>query len=108
MWQGGGWRTGAGKVAAGRLGGPKFACGYTGRNNWGVRQTVQPRVPGEIKPQNLQLKKPVRVEAAGETPSLTGEFVGETHRILECAQNHPPWNQHQKGPNLLVGSRGSE
>ena len=25
--QGGGWRTGAGKVAAGRVGGPTFVCG---------------------------------------------------------------------------------
>ena len=32
----------------------------------------------EIKLQNLLLKKPVGVEAAGETPSLTGEVVGET------------------------------
>ena len=39
----------------------------------------------------------MRVAAAEETPSLTGEFVGETHRVLECTQNHPPWNKHQKG-----------
>ena len=36
--------------------------------------------------------------AAGETPSLTGEVVGETHRGLECAQAHPLGNQHQRGP----------
>ena len=48
---------------------------------------------------NLSLKTPVDVEAAaGETPSLTGEFVGETHRGLECTQTHPLGNQHQKGP----------
>ena len=42
------------------------------------------------------------VEAApGETPSLTGEFVGETHRGLEPAQAHPLGNQHQKGPICL-------
>ena len=56
---------------------------------------------GEIKPQNLWLKKPVEVEVAGETPSLTGEFFGETHRVLKCTQNHPPENQHQKGPICL-------
>ena len=39
--------------------------------------------------------------AAGETPSLTGEIVGETHRGLECAQAHPLGNQHQRGPILL-------
>ena len=36
-----------------------------------------------------------------ETPSLTGEFVGETHRVLECTQTHPPSNQHQKGQICL-------
>ena len=45
---------------------------------------------------------PVGVGAAvGETPSLTGEFVGETHRGLEHAQTHPLGNQHQKGPLCL-------
>ena len=55
----------------------------------------------EIKLQNLWLKKSVRVEAVGETPSLTGEFTGETHRVLECTQTHPPRNQHQNGPICL-------
>ena len=32
----------------------------------------------------------------GETPSLTGEYIGETHRVLECTQTHPLGNQHQK------------
>ena len=42
------------------------------------------------------------VEAAvGETPSLIGEFIGETHRVLECTQAHPPGNQHQKGSLCL-------
>ena len=58
---------------------------------------------GEIKPQSLWLKTPVGVEAAaaGETPSLPGEFVRETHRVLEHTQARPPWNQHQKGPICL-------
>ena len=38
---------------------------------------------------------------AGETSILTGEFVGETHRVLECTQAHLPRNQHQKGPICL-------
>ena len=42
------------------------------------------------------------VEAVvGEIPSLTGEFVGETHKIQECTQAHLPGNQHQKGPICL-------
>ena len=45
------------------------------------------------------MKTPVEVEAAvGETPSLTGEFLGETHRGLERAQTHPLGKQNQKGP----------
>ena len=44
------------------------------------------------------MKKPVGVEELGETASLTGEFVGEIHRVLECIQTHPAGNQRQKGP----------
>ena len=39
--------------------------------------------------------------AVGETPSLTGEFIGETHRVLECTQTHPPGIQHQESPVYL-------
>ena len=45
---------------------------------------------------------------AGETPSLTGEFLGEAHKVLEGTQTHLPANQHMKGHNLLVGSKGRE
>ena len=41
------------------------------------------------------------VVEVGETPSLTGEFVGQTHRVLECTQIHPPKNEHQKDPICL-------
>ena len=43
----------------------------------------------------------MEVEAVGETPSVTGEYIGETHRVLECTQTHSPRNQHQKGPICL-------
>ena len=65
----------------------------------------KPHNPGfqyrEIKIQSLWLKTPVGVAAVGETPRLTGELAGETHRVLERTQTHPPWNQHQKGPICL-------
>ena len=48
------------------------------------------------------------VAAAGGTPSLTGEFGRETHRVLECTQNLPTWESATAHPNLLVGSRGSD
>ena len=41
------------------------------------------------------------VVVVAETLSLTGEFVGETHSVLENTQTHPPGNQHQKGPICL-------
>ena len=48
------------------------------------------------------LKTPVRVEwAVGKTPSLIGEFIGETHRDLEHTQTHPLRKQHQKSPICL-------
>ena len=39
--------------------------------------------------------------AVGGTPSLTGEFIGETHRVLEHTETHPLGKQQQKGPILL-------
>ena len=39
--------------------------------------------------------------AAEETPSLTAESIGETHRVLECTQSHPPGNKHRKDPIWL-------
>ena len=62
----------------------------------------------EIKPQNLWLQKPMGVVEVGETPSLTRELVGETHRILEHTLAHSPGNQNLKGHNPLVGNEGSD
>ena len=42
--------------------------------------------------------------AAGETPSLTGEVVGETHRGLECAQAH--LSEHRMQEMLVCVSPG--
>ena len=41
------------------------------------------------------------VVALGETPTLTEEFIGETHRVLEHIQTHRPGNQHHKGSICL-------
>ena len=48
------------------------------------------------------------VVVVGETPSLTGEFIGGAYRFLECTQTYPPRNQQLKGHNLLVGSEGGD
>ena len=43
----------------------------------------------------------MKVAEAGETPSLIGEFIGETNRVLECTQTNQPRKKHQKGPTCL-------
>ena len=102
MWNGAGQAAAStpDKVVAGGPCGPTFVHRYTRRNSRGAKQTVQPRAPARgNKASNLWLKTPVGVEAAaGETPSLTGEFIGETHRGLERAQAHLLRNQHKRGP----------
>ena len=64
---------------------------------------------GGNKASNHWLKTPVGVEAAaGETPGLTGEFIGETHRGLEHVQTHQPTRESApEGPDLM-GSEGSD
>ena len=92
---------GHGMIADYGLGSPTFMSRETGWNKWGARQTAQPRVPVQgNRASNAQTeKKPVGVEAAaGETLSLTGELVGETHRVLEGTQAHPLGGQHRRGP----------
>ena len=42
------------------------------------------------------------IASVGETPSLTGEILGETHRVFECTQAHPLGKSVPEGPNLLV------
>ena len=62
----------------------------------------KPRVPVQgNKASILWLKKPLGVVAVGATLSLTGECVGENHRVLEHAWTHLPGNQHQKGPTCF-------
>ena len=89
LQQGGGCQTQRGGGLWSRVG--KAAAGQRGSSWWTRWQTSQPRAPAQgNKASNLWFKTPVGVEAAvGETPSLTGEVVGETHRGLEHAQAHP-------------------
>ena len=104
--QGSSWHTQQGGRLWSRVG--KAVAGQWVSSWWTRGQTAQPRVPGwGNKVSNYWLKSPVGVEvAAGETPSLTGEFLGETHRGLECTQTHPLRKQHQKGPIWLWVAEG--
>ena len=81
---------------------PYLCADKLGETTWGARQTTQPRFPG----QGNKASKPLIEKTCGglwwgEAPSLTGEFVGDTHRVLEHTQTHSPRNQHQKGPICL-------
>ena len=61
-----------------------------------MRHTAQPRVQVQGNKASKPLtKETYGVEEVGETPSLTREFLRETHRSLERAQAHPVLNQHQ-------------
>ena len=48
------------------------------------------------------------VKVAGKTPSLKGEFAGETHRALEHTETYQTGKSAPEGPNLIVGSRGND
>ena len=67
-------------------------------NNGGAKGTMQARDPAQLnKTSNHYLETPEGFAAAQNTLSLTGEFLGETHRVLERRQNHSPVNQLHVG-----------
>ena len=71
-----------------------------------MRQTMKPRFSAqETKDSKPLAVKPVGIMKAGETPSLTGESIGEAHGVLGYTQTHTLGNQHLKGYSLFVGSR---
>ena len=45
--------------------------------------------------------------AEEETPSLTWEFTGESHSVLECTTPPLPQESAPEGPNMLVGIKES-
>ena len=69
-------------------------------------QITKPKTPTLEKKASKPLAvKTCEAVVVGETPSLTGESIGETHRVLERMQTHPLGNQHQKGPICLWVAR---
>ena len=105
LQQDGGWRTRqvrlqwAGMEVAGGLGGSTFACRYTRRNNRGVRQTTQPRVPV----QGNKASKPLAVKTcesrySGRNSQPHGRVCSQDPQGPRMYTNSPPGNQHRKGP----------
>ena len=72
------------------------------RNNWGARQIIETRLLAWGNKASKPLTEKIcGVEVAGETTSLTREFVGETHRVLGHTERHTDGTQHEKGPIFL-------
>ena len=44
----------------------------------------------------------------GENLSLTGEFIGEAHRVIKHTKTHPPANQQLKWHNPFVRRERSD
>ena len=75
---------GVGKVASPWPVVPHLVADELRQTMWEGKQTMGAKVPGQVnKASNLRLKMPVRVSTAERTLSLTGEFLGETHRVLQ-------------------------
>ena len=81
----------------------------TGRNNWGARQTVQPRVPVQEK----KASKPLAVITCG---GFSSGRNSQPHRRVHWRDPQgprmypkpPTWESTPEGPNLLVNIRGSD
>ena len=97
-----------GKGVAGGSGGPTFTCGKTGKNNWGARQTEQPRVPAWGNKALKPLTEKTYEDCGGRRNS-------QTHRRGHWRDpwgpgmytNPPTQESAPKGTNMLVNSRGS-
>ena len=82
---------------------PHLHADKTGRNNWGVRQTTQPRVPER----GNEASKPLAVKTYGGSGSRRNS---QPHRRV-CWRDPqgprmntipPTWESAPEGPNLLV------
>ena len=101
--QRGGWRTWAGKPADGGAAVPHL-CGDKPGRITGERE--RPSNPGfqrrEIKPQNLWVLR------QQEKLSASQESLLERPQAPRMYTKPLTWESAPKGPNLLVGSRGSD
>ena len=98
---GGAERT-CGKVAAGGLGGRgggwwSHICVKINREEQCRSQTDHATQGSSTGKESLKTPGCKNL-VAGETPNLTGKFVGGAHGVLGCTQIRRPRNQHQKGP----------
>ena len=80
-----------------------------GTNNWGVRQTAQPRVPEW----ETKASKPLAVKTCGV---CSGRRNTQSHRRVQWRDpqgprtntKSPTQESAPEGPNLLVGTGGSD
>ena len=88
---------------------PTFTHGSAERNNWGARQTTQPRVPV----QEIKSSKPLAVKmhrgygSRRDSQSLRRVFW-RGPQDPRTYTSPPTWESAPKRHNPLVGSKGSD
>ena len=93
-------------MVAGELGGPTIAYGdRVEQLGSETDHETQGSSWGKESLKNSGCKNLWGVAVVGETPSLSAEFIGENHRVLEHTQTYPQGNQQQKGPICLWVAR---
>ena len=84
----------------------------TDKNDWGARETVQPRVPAlqgkEINLKTSGDKKLRGVCGTGRNSQPQRQVHWRDPQGPRMYTNPPTWESAPEGPNLLVGSGGSE
>ena len=97
------------KVAAGGAGSPTFAYGRTRRNNWGARQTTQPRAPVWGNKASKLLTEKMCGGCGGRRNSQPQRRVHWRDPQGPRMYTKPPTQESTpEGPSLLVGSRESD
>ena len=81
----------------------------TRKDNWGARQTMQPRFPaGGNKASKPQAIKTCGSCGSGRNSQLHRRVCWRDPQGPRMYTNTHTWESAPEGPNLLVGSRGSD
>ena len=94
--------------SASRPGSSTFACWLIGRNNWGVRQTWQPRVPVQGNKASKPLTEKTCLGCGGRRNSQPHRRVcWRDPQGPRMYAKPPTWDSAPEWPHLLVSSGGS-
>ena len=100
---------GLGRVAAGEVGDPAFVCGKTRKNNQGVREITQSRVPVWGNKASKSLTEKTCGDCGGRRNSqLLRRVCWRDPQGPRMCTKPPTWESAPEGPSLLVGSGESD